>query len=574
MAKSKTKPKTKKVLDEEDDAPVEVDDEPVEIGDIDDVEDVDAEVEDDAPVDDDVEMMKGRGDDGDDVDAEVDEVAEQEPSGPPSAKTSKLTIALMLFNWAVVPIFFVIAYLDHEARARHSYVSIVNFVGVWGLPLRQEDDAESIYENTRPLLRMSNEELKAAYKKRGGTISIGTDEFKQVEEPVPLRLRPRDVTSDIQRELFGSDAPVATLEDEVERLIKAIPDQVKAAGERVLQKQKDDVEKRDVVRKTLIRIAWNVWQVKNLEKKLAEAKGAALDDLVKDAVQRRIYYDILAPYNRFRPDDPAKPRVERLADLDQFKSTDQVKDLFVARMQSLIDPEFKADHFLGKDYEANKIVFGKDESGKDMHSMLRDAVEKRQTIGFMLFALSQVTVPTLNEKLLPKGVERAGTVSGFYEFTNASIHYVKALALLEERRIEAIKADRQGYLVLSKENGMTRTDGFIDEYERMVDRLVTADTQIKDKQDQLARYKTQREDALKTYAQRAQQHADTLAKLLKARQNTLAVAEELRKKQDELRKALEELSDAGEVNFTIEAEIRRLEMRYIEAQKAKEKKKR
>src|SRR5260370_22544106 len=155
-------------------------------------------------------------------------------------------------------------------------------------------------------------------------------------------------------------------------------------------------------------------------------------------------------------------------------------------------------------------------------AMTRDSIEKRQKIAFIMFTLSQVTVPTLEKKpLYPKGIERAQIVCGLYEFTNSSIHYVRALRVLEDRIISAVNADRQGYVTAAQEKkGLTRTIGFIDEYEDEIDRLVKVREHIDGAQKRLADLKLQRDHYQKIYDQRAKQYEDVRMKLLAARQKT------------------------------------------------------
>ena len=80
----------------------------------------------------------------------------------------------------------------------------------------------------------------------------------------------------------------------------------------------------------------------------------------------------------------------------------------------------------------------KTSSGHPDANNRHDSIEKRQVIAFLLFTLSQVQKPTLGEPLYKKGVERAQTICGLHEFTNASIHYVMALRTLEGRMVEAV----------------------------------------------------------------------------------------------------------------------------------------
>ena len=76
---------------------------------------------------------------------------------------------------------------------------------------------------------------------------------------------------------------VKTLDDEIERLQKKLPADIDAVADEVLKKTPDD-KKREVVEKVLLPLAADVWQVKSLDKMITNAKGAELDDLVKQSV--------------------------------------------------------------------------------------------------------------------------------------------------------------------------------------------------------------------------------------------------------------------------------------------------
>lgn len=598
MAKSK-KPKTKKVIDEEPDiveepveeeapeadveaetAEVEVDEdvaveqEEEVVADVD--EDAPAEVEDDdvvADVDDEAEEAKASEDDdkGDDDDIPVVDDEDEEPVAA-TPKLTRTTIVLLLLNWIITPLFLVIAFLDHRRHVEYSYRALLHHVAIWGIPLQSEDDGISLTDEARPVYRLTPDQLKAEFKKRPGAASF-SEPFQMVEEPVPLRLRPSDMNDQLKRDIFGNDSPVATLDEEIKRVKGSTQSAIESAAKSVLEKQeKDENKKRDVVRKALYPIVWDIWQVKKdqdywddktkeikvkgtgLEIKLLEAKGSDLDALVLDAVERRLYYDILAPLSVYKPGDVRDPKdykIERLADSEAYP-LEKVRGFFAERLDGAI-----ADQHNLANYYGEKVW----PSGGD--AMNRDTIEKRQTIAFILFAIGHTRVPVTDEPLINKGVDRASTVSGFYEFTNASINYVRAMRIIEQRLTDAIVTDRQGYLVAVKDKAeLTRTEGFIDKYEREVDRLVKLVEQIDTAEKRREDLKKQRDQAQKTFDVRAIQHKDTMAKLLKSRKNTEKLAVDLRDLQKQLHEALIELSDAAERNFRLEAEIRAIELSY------------
>lgn len=557
MATTKKK-NTTKYQEVEEDPVADVDEEPLD-------DDADIDLADDDAGDDDIaDDDKGDGDndgDGEDGDDGENPEGDGEPAdeGPP-AKVSKTTMLFILLNWIAVPTFLVFAYLDHVERVKYSYRAMLNYVAVWGLPLESEEDFPSLANETRPRLRLTPDQLKEAFRARPGVNRGAGDKFTPVDEAVPLRIRPSDMFPQFLDDVFGDlrkkdlGGTVATLEDEIKRLKTDLPAKIESAGKEVLAKQKSDDDKRDVTRKVLLPLAWDVWQVKKLDDKIAKAKAAELDTLVEEAVQRRLYYDVLAPVNVYRPGDLKFFHVEKIADLDGVK-LDEVKGFLLKRLSGAIAERYDLDVHIGETYDKEKV-------GAD--AMKRDSVEKRQKIAFILFALGQVKVPTLNRKLYPRGEERAQVVCGMREATNASIYYVRSLRTLEERIAESIVADRQGYVTTlkDKQDQLTRTNGFIDAYENEVDRLVKIVEYIDAAQKRLDDLKAQRDHFQKIHDQRAKQHADTLEQLVTARRNTEKYAKDLRELQLQLHTALVELSDAAERNFALEARIREIELGF------------
>jgi hypothetical protein len=317
----------------------------------------------------------------------------------------------------------------------------------------------------------------------------------------------------------------------------------------------------------LFPIARNVWQITALDKILAKANGKALDEFVTESVQRRLYYDILAPINVYRPADLAfgaanKHPIDRIADAEEVdKATiptklemklDEVKAMLTKRLDSAIAKEFDLDVHLGEAYDKT--------AGVD--AMKRHGVEKRQIIAFILFTVGHVQIPTTTDRLVPNGIERAQVVSGINENTNASIRFVESLRTLQDRVAESIVAERQGYVIPDKNNpgGSTRTEGFIDEYEDWIDRLVKIVEHIDTTKKRLEDVKTQRDHLQKVHAHRTKQLQDTMDKLLTARKNTERYAKDLRELHEQLHAALVELSDAADRNFRLHDRIQELEL--------------
>jgi len=578
MAKSKAKSK-----DHDDDLPDEFEDadvEHVEEEGADDVKDVDVDDVEEAGVDDVDEVKEVGADDVDAVEeagadevedvADVDEVqakADDDDEGPhdsvdmrpkpPKPKLTKTAIALILLNWLAAPAFLVMAWMDYSVRMEYSYRTMLNYVQMIGLPLREEEDFASVSNETRPRIRLTGDQIAADYAKRPG-VNRSVKGFAPVDEPIPFRLRPSDMDKTLTDDIFrGLPDPVPTLEDEIERLKTDLPKRIVDAADEVLKKQGDEKTKRETVQKTLYPIIsdarWKAqstketptplftWEIDKLNDRMQKATGAELDDLVKDSVQRRIYWDILAPLNLFRPGDVSKSQIEKMGDLTV--TIDEIKGYLIDRLNASIADTYDTKVYIGP-------AFAK--------GVKRDSVEKRHKIAFILFTLSQVEKPTLNEKLIKKGVERAQTISGLYEFTNATLEFVKTVPILEERLIQAVKDDRGGPTFKA-----TRNEGFIDQYEFEIDRLVGLVASLETAQKRLADLTVRKNEITKTHGQRAEHFKDMLAKLLKERDKTAKYMKDLRELQYQLHEALVELSDAAETNLRILGEITAIESDYI-----------
>ncbi len=603
MAKSKKKAKDEEEVVEEADAEeaeAEVDEEEAEVEAEEEAEAEADEDDTDAKADEDDEDKAK--DDDDDSDDDDDEESVDITPPPPKPKITRTTGVLILLNWVMAVVFFACAAFDHTSRSYYTYRTLANYAQVWGLPLREEEDFKSTSIYTRPVQRLTPEQLKKAFNERNTGKSVGSDNFVAVEEEVPFYLRPSDMTEEVRTELFfGIPKPVATLEDAIEDLKSSLPGQIAAAAREVaesfatktdgdkrafvtknliipgdpprVKKVEDqitaatgdalnDLVKRAIVHKTLFTMAFDYAQVKALDDTLNAKKGADLDKFVADSVERRIYYDILAPINVFRPGemiDPAKRfQIERLG--DQKVTLDQMKGWLEKRLDASI-----AKQYLVEDAHLGEAVWKKGEPSEKARE--RDSIEKRKHIAFILFALSQVQKPIVGTKLLDKSVERAQVISGIYEFTNASVDYVRTMGILKQRVADTILADRQGVILTmkkgEKDETNVRTPGFIDEYESAVDRLVKIREQILTANARLADVKSQRDEFIKTHDRRAIQHKDATDRLLKARANTQKHAVELRDLQNQLHNALLDLADAGERNFEIEAQIRAIELDFI-----------
>ena len=114
-----------------------------------------------------------------------------------------------------------------------------------------------------------------------------------------------------------------------------------------------------------------------------------------------------------------------------------------------------------------------------------------------------------------------------------------------------------------------RLNGFIDQYESEIDRLVRIAATLDVAKKRLGDLNMEKAKFQAIFDQRTKHHADTKDKLLKARQSTEKSMQDLLKRQEQLHDALVELSDAADRNFRLEAEIRAIETPFINQQNSK-----
>lgn len=617
MAKTKSDKKSTKMaidddtLAQETSAEVDFDADEVEAA-ADDADATDADVDADADANADIPT-----DDADDGGGDDESEAAPEPTKQPKPKLTWLTIILILLNWIAAPTFVFLALVDHNTRAQYSYRALFNYAQIWGLPLGAplikdadgnefgEDDQPSLSNETRPVMRLTPQQVGDVFNKRPGALKVPVKDFAPVEEPVPVRLRPRDMSDDLLEALYGPGVKESerykTLEDAVKGLKESVPNDIANAAKEVkdaFKKKKDD-EKRAFVQKTMFIMTYDpgeqkkaedlianaagqelddlvnralvqkclepialdfsdekdgrrIWVIDRIRDEAANLKGAPLEALVEEAAQRRIYYEILTPINAFRPGDLTKTEIERFADRDKIKM-DRLKEVLEKRFDAAISGQYDPKEFMGEKY----WVKGQD----------RDSIEKRRHIGFILFTLAHVNIPVLDKKLYPKGIERAQTVSGIYEFNNASIAFVQTLLLRDRQRDARVKDDRDGIAFLTKDKTPSRTTSFIDQQPAQIDNMQRLVELVETAQKRLDEKKTERDKLKKIYDERLAQLKAVTERLLKARQLSNDLAKELREKQVELHEALLKLSDAADTNFRLEAEIRRLELSYFTAPK-------
>ncbi len=521
-----------------------------------DEEDLEDEDEEEADEDEEADDAEDAEDAEDEEEAEEaadaeEEEEEEERELPPRPRTPIFTIVLLILNFLVVPPFVLLLFMDYAARHQWEYATFLNRVYAWGLPLAEDENATPAWYYTRPRLRIDGDKLKDVYSKRPkapGTPAV-PEQFQAVdtvEEPVSFRITPSQIDEQAQRDLFtgaGLGPGVTTQEEEVARMKALVPGEIEKAAEAFVAAQNTPDKKLQAARDILLAVCWSPKQIDALEQQIEAAKAnpAALDALLKDAVQRHLLIDLLAPMNIYRPGDVEQFSVEKAADYNAYPLP-VLQDLLAKRFDQAVSGQ-----------HIGAVHYGKDFEGKP-----RDDIQKRHAIAFLLFDLARLKAPGAKEMLLPRYFERAQVVCGMYEFTQAAANYVRCLRVLDDRVVHAIEVDREGYIVQGKD--LTRTDtGFVQRHGaeiRDMKKLVAA---IEFTRKRVKDLTEKRDFYEKQYNARLELLNQTTKDVVEARQKTAKMLSELRELQEELFTAQKQLSDAAERNARLEAQIRAAE---------------
>jgi hypothetical protein len=451
---------------------------------------------------------------------------------PPRPRTPVLTVVLLILNALMVPVFLILLVADYSGRQQWAQATFINRLYLYGLPLQEEEANASLWYGTRPRLRLDGDKLKAAYASRPhpGAPSF-SDPFQPVdtvEEPLSFHIRPSQIDDQVKGDLFrlnGLGDPVATIDDEVARLKRTVPQAIQDAAAKFAEAT-PPADKKKKVEQILLPLAWSVKQVDVLQDRINNANDAELDALLKEAVERRLLTDFMAPVNIYRPGDMSKFPVEKVADLDI--KIEELRDLLVKRF----------------------VYVGAEFDGKP-----RDDIEKRHAIAFLMVALSQLKVPGATEPLFPKGLERAQVINGLYEFTQAAANYPRTLQALNNRVLDVIVTERDGYLLTSGK-GLTRTEtGFTEQHSAEIERLKKEKAAIVFTQNRIKELTKQRDFYAVQYKQRLALLGDVTKQLLQAKADTAKLHAEVDDMNQQMYRSLRYLSKAQEENDSLEARI-------------------
>lgn len=532
------------------------------------VEEADGAVEED---DDD----RDRDRDDDDEDAARDggdEDLEQRPPPAPRPKVTILTMILIFLNIAGAVAFVFLMSVNFQRRQAWAYATFLRDLEIMGLPLEEEDRGQSGSRAALPKQKLSGEALMEAFKWRGGPVSKVKEGFRDIEEPYKHTIEGRYLTPDILKGYFGAlPNPVKTLEDEIKFQKKTFPDLVsKAAKDYVedVKKLATEEQRRDKVRRAIMPTATSLKHLNELLAKIKATSGDALLAMLEEGIQRRIHLEVLTPIEVSRPGNlevaDEKFLIAHAGDLEAYP-LDKLKGLFDKRMDAAIADKFDGDTFFGADF-----------AGKP-----RGSLEKRQAIGMALLAIAHAHGP--DGKLLDdKAVDRARKVLGLWEFAYSASRYTSALGMLfmevlyepdatgKDRPIllgllNELRYNREGadYIIdpKTKTRRVLPSTSFIARFEELVAQIQEVQRDLHSTRKRLEELKSQNALAEKSHAERTKHLAEMVGKLNRERARTKELVAKARELQEELFAAQVELIRAGEANYELEQEIRKLQLR-------------
>jgi hypothetical protein len=483
-----------------------------------------------------------------------DEEEEKDVELPPRPRTPVFTIVLLILNLLVAPPFFILLVMDYSSRQQWSYATFLNWAATLGLPLADEEDAAPAAFYNRPRLRIDGDKLKDAYNKRPHP---GAPSFSEpyvpvdtIDQPVTFRIRPSQIDDRVKRDLFQSvGEPVGTLDAEVQRLKAKVPSAIEEAATKYVADQGTVEKKKAAAERILLPMAWSTALVDRLQQRIDEASKdpAQLDALLKDAVQRRMLTDVLAPLNIYRPDEGAT-----MADLpDRAKDPEDkgAYEKFAIEKVANID-----DYKLEKLQELLQKRFDDALRGKD-------DIDKRHQIAFLMVTLARLKAPDATEPLLPKHFERSQIVCGLFEFTQAAANYPRTLQVLRQRVLDAIAVDREGYIANAKDP--ITFGGFIDQLAAEIERLRKVKVDIDWTQKRTKYLETQRDRYEKEYNDRLALVTELTKKLVEARGKTAEERVKVNQLQQELFDAQTYLSDAAARNAELLEQIDAAEKKLL-----------
>lgn len=507
--------KKKKKLDEE----LELDDFDAE--DLDEVDDFDADIDGDADAE-----KENQGD------------AEQEEETPKKQKpaVTMTTLLLCVLNVLAALAFAFLALMDLEKRQQFAYATLLHDVAIQGLPLAEEENTRTASRLLPTAVDLEAEDLSAQFRKRGTSVSV-SEKFEPISELIPMRIKPSMLSDSALKDIFkdaGGGQTVRTLEEEVQRLQSTLPGDISAAATKVATEEvKTPQQQRDAIEKLLLPIATTNAQLLTLAQQIAQAQPAELKSMLEEAVQRRMYFDILRQFELYRPWGADISTVLDKAALAKEVPLDQLQSLATSRIGDVVQNISKTGR-------------------------TQESYEKRENVAFLVALLGELRTTPTGNLLYPSGKNRAETIVGVLEYNRALDTLAHVNNKIFEDYLRRIADDRDG-TVFVKGNTAQEIQGFVDQYQKRVSRIMNTVAELerlKYTKARVAEQKARNELLLQT---RQKDYQDVLDRLLKVRNDTADLVAELRQLETQLFAAQRELAVVSERNQELEQEIRKLE---------------
>jgi hypothetical protein len=384
-----------------------------------------------------------------------------------------------------------------------------------------------------------------------------SEPFTSVEDGFRFQLYTGEWGPAMLKEMMGDlPEPVGSIEEEMRRLKSKLPGDIKAVADQLLANlAKAPAEKQKKLGMLLFPLCVTPKQVEDLEKKIKSAQGEALDNLLAEAVERRILADILMPIELFRASDPNK--TEEKGTLVYRSPLENAAEAPIDDLRNLLNKRLDA---AASDKHDGSVHFGEEWNGQK-----RWTIEKRQNAAFLLVSVAYARKhlaanPKDEEELLlygPRGLVRAARLSGLYDFTSACLAYNDAVKKLHERALAQLALDREGF-DLVKDGQVRRSEGYAEKHASLQFQIRAVQLQIRQAKERIADLEQQNKRGAELVKDREALKADIEKRTLEERAKTAKLAAELRVLQNEMHEANLKLADAAENNAKLEERLRRL----------------
>jgi hypothetical protein len=307
------------------------------------------------------------------------------PAQMPRARTSGLTIGLILLNFFAVLAFGALLWMANSKRMEWARAIFFRDLGIVGLPLDDKDTSGARQQGQQqPFADLDPPLLKDAYKNRGGAAS---DKFRAIFDTIPVEIGIDDLDTSLVSRYFseaGVSDPVTTVAAELEKVRSKLPGQLEEAASKVADRFKDKpaAEKRSVLRKMLFPLCTEGRFSVDLNRKIETTPDGSLDAAVKEAALRRMWCDILRPLEVFRPSEPADGEAKRLV-----ARVVEIVDVKDKGLQEKVSLEELAGHF---SLRCQQFLGAADW----IHPTIRRGIqERRRCVAFLLLTVTQVEEP-------------------------------------------------------------------------------------------------------------------------------------------------------------------------------------